>query len=137
MAAKMATKDMENTEMAITSLFNSNRNVLLCVLACMCCPPNNKRGDISMGNDVCKSKMAAKVATTNMEIIKITITSLFNSLRNVLLVYTHVLSPREYERKCINDNLLLLLLLHRFPLLCGVDVSFETPPSRPVLRVLL
>ena len=33
--------------------------------------------------------------------------------------------------------LLLLLLLHLFPLLCGVDVSYETPPSRPVLRVLL
>ena len=31
----------------------------------------------------------------------------------------------------------LLLLLHLFPLLCGVDVSCETPPSRPVLRVLL
>ena len=31
----------------------------------------------------------------------------------------------------------LLLLLHLFPLLCGVDVSYETPPSRPVLRVLL
>ena len=30
-----------------------------------------------------------------------------------------------------------LLLLHLFPLLCGVDVSCETPPSRPVLRVLL
>ena len=31
----------------------------------------------------------------------------------------------------------LLLLLYLFPLLCGVDVSYETPPSRPVLRVLL
>ena len=30
----------------------------------------------------------------------------------------------------------LLLLLHLFPLLCGVDVSCETPPSRPVLRIL-
>ena len=29
-----------------------------------------------------------------------------------------------------------LLLLHLFPLLCGVDVSCETPTSRPVLRVL-
>ena len=36
----------------------------------------------------------------------------------------------------INSSL-LLLLLHPFPLLCGVDVSYETPPSRPVLRVLL
>ena len=35
------------------------------------------------------------------------------------------------------DTNLLLLLLHLFPLLCGVDVSWETPPSRPVLRVLL
>ena len=31
----------------------------------------------------------------------------------------------------------LLLLLHLFTLLCGVDVSCETPPSRTVLRVLL
>ncbi len=84
----MATNDMENTEMAIISLFNSHRNVvLLCVLACMLCPPNNKRGDISMANDVYKSKMAAKVATTNKKIIKITITPFFNSLRNVLLLY--------------------------------------------------
>ena len=30
-----------------------------------------------------------------------------------------------------------LLLLHLFPLLCGVDVSCETPTSRPVLRVLI
>ena len=29
------------------------------------------------------------------------------------------------------------ILLHLFPLLCGVDVSCETPSSRPVLRVLL
>ena len=29
-----------------------------------------------------------------------------------------------------------LLLLHLFPLLCGVDVSCETPTSRSVLRVL-
>ena len=29
------------------------------------------------------------------------------------------------------------LLLHLFPILCGVDVSYETPPSRPVLRFLL
>ena len=28
------------------------------------------------------------------------------------------------------------LLLHLFPLLCGVDVSCETPPSRRVFRVL-
>ena len=28
------------------------------------------------------------------------------------------------------------LLPHPFPLLCGVDVSYETPPFRPVLRVL-
>ena len=33
--------------------------------------------------------------------------------------------------------LLRLLLLHLFPLLCGIDVSCETPPSRPVLRILL
>ena len=83
----------------------SHINVLLCVLASMFCPPNNKRGDISMANDVCKSKMAAKVATTNMKIIKITITSFYNSLRNVLLVYTHVLSPREYERICLNGKI--------------------------------
>ena len=25
---------------------------------------------------------------------------------------------------------------HLFPLLCGVDVSYETPPFSPVLRVL-
>ena len=31
----------------------------------------------------------------------------------------------------------LNLLLHLFQLLCGVDVSCETPPSRPFLRVLL
>ena len=68
----MATKDMENTEMAIISLFNSHRNVvLLCVLACMFCPPNNKRGDISMANDVCKSKMDADIATTNITISKL------------------------------------------------------------------
>ena len=30
----------------------------------------------------------------------------------------------------------ILRLLHLFPLLCGVDVSCETPPSRPVMRVL-
>ena len=29
-----------------------------------------------------------------------------------------------------------LLLLHLFPLFCGVDVSCQTPTSRPVLRVL-
>ena len=37
MAVKMATKDLENTEMVITSLFNSHINVLVCVLACMFC----------------------------------------------------------------------------------------------------
>ena len=31
---------------------------------------------------------------------------------------------------------LILLHLQLFPLLCGVDVSYETPPFRPVLRVL-
>ena len=88
-----------------TSLFNSHRSVLLCVLACMhVCPPNNKRGDVSMTFDVCKSKMAAKVATTNMKIIKMTITSFSNSPRNVLLVSTHVLSSREYERICLYDK---------------------------------
>ena len=30
----------------------------------------------------------------------------------------------------------LLLLVFLFPLLCGVDVSCETPPSRLVLRIL-
>ena len=86
MAAKMATKDMENTAMAITSLFNSHRNVvLLCVLACMCCPPNSKRGDISVANYFCESMTVAKVTTTNMNIIKITITLFFNSLGKVLL----------------------------------------------------
>ena len=59
------------TEMALTSLFNSHRNLLLCVLTCMFCPQNNKRGDISMANDVYKSKMAVNVATTNMNIIKL------------------------------------------------------------------
>ena len=43
---------------------------------------------------------------------------------------TYVLSRQE--AKCR----LLLLLLHLFPLLCGVAVSCDTPPSRPVLRVL-
>ena len=75
MAAKMVTNDMENTEMVITSLFNSHSNVLLCVLACMFCHPNNKRGDISVANDVRKSIMAVKVTTTNMTLIKITVTS--------------------------------------------------------------
>ena len=72
------------------TLFNSHRNVLVCVLACMVCPPNNKRGDVSMENDVCKSKIDAKVATTNMKIIKITITSFCNSLKNLLLVYGRI-----------------------------------------------
>ena len=40
-----------------------------------------------MANDVYKSKMVAKVATTNKKILKITITPFFNSLRNVLLLY--------------------------------------------------
>ena len=34
--------------------------------------PNNKKGDVSMASDVCKSNMAAKVATTDMEFSKIT-----------------------------------------------------------------
>ena len=52
-----------------------------------------------MTNDVCKSKMAAKIATTNMKKITMTITSLFNSLRIFyFFVYSQVLSPREYER---------------------------------------
>ena len=87
-----------------SSLFNAHINVCLCVLACMCCPPNNKIGDVSTANDVCKSKMAAKFATTNMTIIEITIKSFFNLLRNLLLVYTHVLSPRGYERIYLNDE---------------------------------
>ena len=29
-----------------------------------------------------------------------------------------------------------LLLPHPFQLLCGVDISYETPPFNPVLRVL-
>ena len=36
-----------------------------------------------------------------------------------------------YEGKHANDLLLVL-----FPLLCGVDVSYETPPFSTVLRVL-
>ena len=53
------------------TVFNSHSNVglLLRVLACMFRPSNDKRGDVSMANDVCKSKMAAKVATTNMTIV--------------------------------------------------------------------
>ena len=78
MVANMVTKDMENTKMAITSLCIPHRNVLVCLLACMFCPPNNKRGDVSMANDVYKSNMADKVAATNMKAIKITITSLIH-----------------------------------------------------------
>ena len=35
----------------------------------------------------------------------------------------------------VGSSSLLLYLLHLFPLLCGVDVSCETPTSRAVLRV--
>ena len=35
------------------------------------------------------------------------------------------------------DQIANLLLPQLFPLLCGVHVYYETPPSRPVLRVLL
>ena len=73
MAAKMATKDMEYIEMPVTSLCTF-------LHTCMFCPTKHMRGDISTANDVCNSKMAANVATTNMKITKITITSLFNSL---------------------------------------------------------
>ena len=31
-----------------------------------------------------------------------------------------------------SDSNTIRLLLHVFPLLCGVDVSYETPSSRPV-----
>ena len=37
---------------------------------------------------------------------------------------------------CFGSRPSLLLLLHLFPLLCGVDVSCETLPSRRVLRLL-
>ena len=78
------------------------RNGLNFIICMHVCHPNNNRGDVSMAIDVCKSKIAAKVATTNMKITKITITSSFNSLRNVFLVYAHVLSPREYEWICVS-----------------------------------
>ena len=34
------------------------------------------------------------------------------------------------------SSILLLLLPHPFTLLCGVDISYETPPFNPVLRFL-
>ena len=40
------------------------------------------------------------------------------------------------DNYCIDMVVLSLLLPHFFPLLCGVDVSYETPPFSPVLRVL-
>ena len=46
------------------------------------------------------------------------------------------LNWKKHSEKICNKSI-LLLLLHLFPLLCGVDVSCETPPSRPVLRVLI
>ena len=40
------------------------------------------------------------------------------------------------DNYCIDIVVLSFLLPHLFPLLCGVDVSYETPPFSPVLRVL-
>ena len=53
-------------------------------------------------------------------------------------VYTHLkLNLSQYPTKDTNYKLLFLLLLpHPFPLLCGVDVSYETPPLNSVLRFL-
>ena len=39
-------------------------------------------------------------------------------------------------RRTYIDMSIVLLLPHPFPLLCGVDVSYETPPFNPVLRFL-
>ena len=48
MFANMAHKDMNNTEIAITHylIHIEMYFTCVCVLACMCCPPNNKRGDV-------------------------------------------------------------------------------------------
>ena len=54
----------------------------------------------------------------------------------MMLMYFGKLNGCTYETIILLLSF-LLLLLHLFPLLCGVGVSYETPPSRPVLRVLL
>ena len=42
----------------------------------------------------------------------------------------------EHEKRKRLVRFLLLLLLHPFLLLCGVDVSYETPPFSPVFHFL-
>ena len=44
----------------------------------------------------------------------------------------HVHFPYNYVYKYLSKWYLLLLLPHPFPLLCGIDVSYETPPFSPV-----
>ena len=67
---------------------------------------------------------------------------------DVCFAYSPLRSEKiKYRNKLIDiyktKKLIMLLTListsssSSFPLLCGVDVSCETPPSRPVLRVLL
>ena len=57
--------------------------------------PRNMTNYVSMAYDVWASKMAVKMAATNMENIEMAITSLFNSICDSLFVYLQVLSYKE------------------------------------------
>ena len=57
--------------------------------------PRNIINYVSMAYDVWASKMAVKMAATNMENIEMAITSLFNSICDALFVYLQVLSYKE------------------------------------------
>ena len=57
-------------------------------------------------------------------------------LQLIRIIRIRIISFCQHSTYSYNLLILLLLLLHISPPLCGVDVSCETPPSRPVLHVL-
>ena len=54
-----------------------------------------------------------------------------------VVIHKHVVNT-VIHKHVVNTMYILLLssFPHLFPLLCGVDVSYETPPFSTVLRVL-
>ena len=67
------------------------------------CSPNNKRGDVAMANDVWKSKMAAKVVTTIMKMIKITQQCTIQYFVKLILYYVQLYSE-SYNTAMMRSN---------------------------------
>ena len=90
----MAAADRTNILITIISLLSVPKNVFS-MPGYRISHPRNMINYVSMAYDVWASKMAVKMAATNMENIEMAITSVFNSICDALFVYLQVLSYKE------------------------------------------